>query len=232
MCIRDRPLQGLTQGAQPITSYNYGARNASRVRASFRALFAACMIYAGALWLAVMLFPHGFAALFSTDAELIDFTARALRVYMAVGVLFGVQLACQQTFIALGNAKSSLFLAVLRKIVLLIPLIYLLPAVLPMDLSLIHIYRAASCLAQAGQRQNSASPSPKRRRQKSHVIFSPPAASIDRSFTVYSRKAARVPVSPWGNAAPPSGLPRGARRSRLSPRLWHGVPWRGARFVV
>ena len=127
------PLQGLTQGAQPITSYNYGAKNAARVRASFRALLAACMIYAGALWLAVMLFPHGFAALFSTDAELIDFTARALRVYMAVGVLFGVQLACQQTFIALGNAKSSLFLAVLRKIVLLIPLIYLLPAVLPMD---------------------------------------------------------------------------------------------------
>ena len=127
------PLQGLTQGAQPITSYNYGARNASRVRASFRALFAACMIYAGALWLAVMLFPHGFAALFSTDEALIDFTAKALRVYMAVGVLFGVQLACQQTFIALGNAKSSLFLAVLRKIVLLIPLIYLLPAVLPMD---------------------------------------------------------------------------------------------------
>lgn len=127
------PLQGLTQGAQPITSYNYGARNASRVRASFRALLAACMIYAGALWLAVMLFPHGFAALFSTDEALIDFTAKALRVYMAVGVLFGVQLACQQTFIALGNAKSSLFLAVLRKIVLLIPLIYLLPAVLPMD---------------------------------------------------------------------------------------------------
>ena len=127
------PLQGLTQGAQPITSYNYGAKNAARVRASFRALLAACMIYAGALWLAVMLFPHGFAALFSTDEALIDFTARALRVYMAVGVLFGVQLACQQTFIALGNAKSSLFLAVLRKIVLRIPLIYLLPAILPMD---------------------------------------------------------------------------------------------------
>ena len=127
------PLQGLTQGAQPITSYNYGAKNASRVRASFRALLAACMIYAGTLWLAVMLFPHAFAALFSTDAGLIDFTAKALRVYMAVGVLFGVQLACQQTFIALGNAKSSLFLAVLRKIVLLIPLIYLLPATLPMD---------------------------------------------------------------------------------------------------
>ena len=127
------PLQGLTQGAQPITSYNYGAKNAARVRASFRALLAACMIYAGALWLAVMLFPHGFAALFSADEALIDFTARALRVYMAVGVLFGVQLACQQTFIALGNAKSSLFLAVLRKIILLIPLIYLLPAILPMD---------------------------------------------------------------------------------------------------
>ena len=127
------PLQGLTQGAQPITSYNYGAKNAARVRASFRALLTACMVYAGAVWLAAMLFPHAFAALFSDDAVLIDFTAKALRVYMAAGVLFGVQLACQQTFIALGNAKSSLFLAVLRKIILLIPLVYILPATLPMD---------------------------------------------------------------------------------------------------
>lgn len=127
------PLQGLTQGAQPITSYNYGAKNPARVRASFRALLVACMLYAGILWLAVMLFPQGFAMLFSDDAALIAFTAPALRVYMAAGVLFGVQLACQQTFIALGNAKSSLFLAVLRKLILLIPLVYILPAVLPMD---------------------------------------------------------------------------------------------------
>ena len=127
------PLQGLTQGAQPITSYNYGAKNPARVRASFRALLVACMCYAGILWLAVMIFPQGFARLFSNDQALVDFTARALRIYMAAGLLLGVQLACQQTFIALGNAKSSLFLAVLRKLILLIPLIYILPAVLPMD---------------------------------------------------------------------------------------------------
>ena len=127
------PLQGLTQGAQPITSYNYGAKNPARVRASFRALLVACMLYAGILWLAVMIFPQGFARLFSGDQALVDFTARALRIYMAAGLLLGVQLACQQTFIALGNAKSSLFLAVLRKLILLIPLIYILPAVLPMD---------------------------------------------------------------------------------------------------
>ena len=127
------PLQGLTQGAQPITSYNYGAKNPARVRASFRALLVACMFYAGILWLAVMIFPQGFARLFSGDQALVDFTARALRIYMAAGLLLGVQLACQQTFIALGNAKSSLFLAVLRKLILLIPLIYILPAILPMD---------------------------------------------------------------------------------------------------
>ena len=127
------PLQGLTQGAQPITSYNYGAKNPARVRASFRALLVACMLYAGILWLAVMIFPQGFARLFSGDQALVDFTARALRIYMAAGLLLGVQLACQQTFIALGNAKSSLFLAVLRKLILLIPLIYILPAILPMD---------------------------------------------------------------------------------------------------
>ena len=126
-------MQGLTQGAQPITSYNYGAKNPARVRASFRALLVACMLYAGILWLAVMIFPQGFARLFSNDQALVDFTARALRIYMAAGLLLGVQLACQQTFIALGNAKSSLFLAVLRKLILLIPLIYILPAILPMD---------------------------------------------------------------------------------------------------
>lgn len=103
------------------------------MREGFRVLLKACLVYSGGLWLLVMLFPQGFAMLFSTDQALISFTARALRVYMAVSVLFGVQIACQQTFIALGNAKSSLFLAVLRKLILLIPLIYVLPALLPMD---------------------------------------------------------------------------------------------------
>ncbi|QNL45859.1 MATE family efflux transporter [Oscillibacter hominis] len=124
------PLQGLTQGAQPITSYNYGAKNAARVREAFRLLLISCMVYSVALWGAVQLFPKGFIEIFNSEPELVAFTVHALRIYMAVSFVFGAQLACQQTFIALGNAKSSLFLALLRKIILLIPLIYLLPALI------------------------------------------------------------------------------------------------------
>ncbi len=121
------PLVGLTQGAQPIISYNYGARNAERVKRAFRLLLFACVAYSSALWLAVQLAPKAFVMIFNNDASLVAFTVPALRIYMAVSLLFGVQLACQQTFIAIGNAKSSLFLAVLRKIILLIPLIYICP---------------------------------------------------------------------------------------------------------
>lgn len=121
------PLQGLTQGAQPIISYNYGARNSERVRAAFRCLLRACILYSLALWAVVQLFPRSFVMVFNSDAELVEYAAWALRIYMAATGIFGVQIACQQTFIALGNAKTSLFLAVLRKIILLIPLIYILP---------------------------------------------------------------------------------------------------------
>ncbi|MBU5626820.1 MATE family efflux transporter [Oscillibacter sp. MSJ-2] len=124
------PLQGLTQGAQPIISYNYGAKNAGRVRGTFRLLLICCLVYSTALWGAVQLFPQGFIEIFNNEPELVAFTVHALRIYMAVSFVFGAQLACQQTFIALGNAKSSLFLALLRKIILLIPLIYLLPALM------------------------------------------------------------------------------------------------------
>ena len=121
------PLQGLTQGAQPIVSYNYGARNPQRVREAFRCLLLACVTYSLTLWALVQLMPRMFAGIFTPDPELRSYAAWALRVYMAATGIFGVQIACQQTFIALGNAKTSLFLAVLRKIILLIPLIYLLP---------------------------------------------------------------------------------------------------------
>ena len=121
------PLQGLTQGAQPIVSYNYGARNAQRVREAFRCLLIACVTYSFTMWALVQLMPQIFAGIFTPDPELRSYAAWALRVYMAATGIFGVQIACQQTFIALGNAKTSLFLAVLRKIILLIPLIYLLP---------------------------------------------------------------------------------------------------------
>lgn len=124
------PLQGLAQGAQPISSYNYGAGNGARVKKTFWMLLACSLIYSGALWLAIMLFPELFARIFSPDAELIAFTKTALRVYMGCLVLMGAQIACQMTFISLGNAAASIVVAVMRKFVLLLPLIYLLPHVM------------------------------------------------------------------------------------------------------
>ena len=121
------PLQGLTQGAQPIISYNFGARNEQRVRDAFKTLLTACLTYSLVLWAAVQLFPRAFVMIFNNDPTLVAYAAKALRVYMAATGIFGIQIACQQTFIALGNAKTSLFLAALRKIILLIPLIYILP---------------------------------------------------------------------------------------------------------
>ena len=121
------PLQGLTQGAQPIISYNYGARNPQRVRRAFKVLLIACVTYSLTLWALVQLFPQLFALMFTSNQGLVDYAAWALWIYMAATGIFGVQIACQQTFVALGNAKTSLFLAALRKIILLIPLIYILP---------------------------------------------------------------------------------------------------------
>nr|WP_325211737.1 MATE family efflux transporter [uncultured Oscillibacter sp.] len=121
------PLQGLSQGAQPIVSYNYGARNAQRVKDAFKCLLKSCVTYSAVLWLLVQAFPRLLVQIFNNDPALVDYAAWALRIYMATGCIFGIQIACQQTFVALGNAKTSLFLAVLRKIILLIPLIYILP---------------------------------------------------------------------------------------------------------
>ena len=124
------PLQGFGQGAQPITSYNYGARHKARVKATFRLLLKLCLGYSIPLWLCVMAFPKLFAIMFTSDAALTAFTAPMLRVYMASMFLFGIQIACQMTFTALGNAKASIAAAVMRKLVLLIPLIYIMPQIL------------------------------------------------------------------------------------------------------
>lgn len=121
------PLQGLGQGAQPIMSYNFGAENMDRVRKAFKLLLKASLGYATALWAAIMLFPRLFAAMFTSSAPLLDYTADALRVYIAALFLMGVQMACQMAFTSLGNAKASITVAIMRKFVLLIPLIYLLP---------------------------------------------------------------------------------------------------------
>ncbi len=121
------PLQGLGQGAQPIMSYNYGARNASRVKKAYFLLLKASLCYSFVLWLVIMLFPQIFAGMFTPDAELIEFTKTALRIYMAVMFIFGIQISCQMAFNSLGKAVSSIIVAVMRKFVLLIPLIYIMP---------------------------------------------------------------------------------------------------------
>lgn len=127
------PLQGLGQGAQPIISYNYGAGNKGRVKKAYFLLLKSSLLYSCLLWGGIMLFPAGFAGIFTSDPHLVEFSAMALRIYMAVMFLFGIQMACQMTFTSLGNAKASITVAVVRKFVLLIPLIYLLPRILPMD---------------------------------------------------------------------------------------------------
>lgn len=121
------PLQGIAQGAQPITSYNYGANNTERVKKTFRVLLTVNLIYSVTLWLAVMLMPQFFVSIFTPETAMIEFASKVLRVYMAVMFLFGIQIACQMTFTALGNATSSIIVAVTRKFILLLPLIYIMP---------------------------------------------------------------------------------------------------------
>lgn len=121
------PLHGLTQGAQPIASYNYGAGNIERVSKVFKILLISCLVFSTTLWAAAELIPGTLAGIFTNDAELIEFSKWALRVYMATSCAFGAQIACQQTFIALGNAKYAVILALLRKVIILIPLIFILP---------------------------------------------------------------------------------------------------------
>lgn len=121
------PMQGIAQGAQPISSYNYGAGNASRVKQTFKLLLVSCVVYSTLLWGMIMLFPQIFAGIFTPEAELIEFTSKALRIYCGVMCLFGIQIACQMTFVSIGNATCSIIVAVVRKFVLLLPLIYIIP---------------------------------------------------------------------------------------------------------
>ena len=121
---------GIAQGAQPITSYNYGARNTQRVRQTFRLLLKVCLCYSVALWAVIQLCPGAFARIFTPNAALVAFTVPALRIYCGALFLFGIQIACQMTFVSIGAAGCSIIVAVLRKFVLLLPLIYLMPRLL------------------------------------------------------------------------------------------------------
>ena len=121
------PLSGICQGAQPIISFNFGAGNKERVISAFKCALFICVSYASIGWLCTLLVPNVFARIFTSDQMLIDHTSRCMRIYMAGIFAFGFQICCQQTFVALGQAKTSLLLACLRKLVLLIPLIFILP---------------------------------------------------------------------------------------------------------
>lgn len=127
------PLQGLGQGAQPIISYNYGAKNAERVKKAFRLLLTASLCYSVTLWALVMAVPQAFVMMFNTNEALVSYTIPALRIYLGALLLFGIQVACQMTFTSMGNALASVIVAVVRKFVLLLPLIYIMPLIFTAD---------------------------------------------------------------------------------------------------
>ena len=121
------PLQGFCQGGQPIMSYNFGAGNTDRVKKAFFVQFGVCVAYATIFWGLCMLIPNVFAGIFTTDAALAEYASWAIRIYMAGIFSVGLQISCQQSFMALGQAAISLVMAFLRKLILLIPLIFILP---------------------------------------------------------------------------------------------------------
>ena len=121
------PLSGICQGGQPLISFNYGARKYDRVKEAFFCQFGVCVAYTTAFWAVLMVLPNVFAGIFTSDAALVDYTAWALRIFLACGFSVGFQISCQQAFMALGQAKISLIMALLRKVFLLIPMIFILP---------------------------------------------------------------------------------------------------------
>ncbi len=121
------PAQGIGQGAQPIISYNYGAKNVDRVKKAFKAFLIICFSYIFVFGMTIELFPQLFIRIFNDNPELMETATWTIRLYGCALLFFGIQMAVQQTLIALGKAKASLFIACLRKVILLVPLIYILP---------------------------------------------------------------------------------------------------------
>lgn len=142
------PLTGLAQGSQPIISFNFGAGNYDRVRKAFFVLFKVSIVYGICVWAMSVFIPDILVSVFTSDIALQGYAAPALRIYMATSLVFGIQVSCQQTFLALGNAKTSLFLAALRKLILLIPLIFILPQFMdPQDIAVFTAEPVADLLA-------------------------------------------------------------------------------------
>ena len=124
------PMQGVGQGAQPILSFNYGSGDAERVKKTYKLLLIVSCSYSFVIWGCIMVMPKVFAGIFTPDAQLLEFTAKALRIYCGGLGIFGIQIACQMAFVSLGNALCSMTVAIMRKLVLLLPLIYLMPKVI------------------------------------------------------------------------------------------------------
>lgn len=143
------PMMGVCQGGQPLISYNYGAGKMDRVKEAFYCQFVLCAGYAVAFWLLVMLAPNILAGLFTDNTPLVNYTAWSLRIFLACGFSIGFQISCQQAFVALGQAKVSLFMACLRKLILLIPLIFVLPLFLQNDVLAVFLAEPVSDLIAA-----------------------------------------------------------------------------------
>ena len=124
-------LPGLVQGAQALLSYNYGARNISRVKNTFRLLLISCVSGSFIIWIICMIDPGTVASIFTNNSELIAYTQTTMRIYLAALLIYGVQVACQYSFVALDQPKRAIFLTIWRKIILLIPLIFILPHIVP-----------------------------------------------------------------------------------------------------
>ena len=124
-------LPGLVQGAQPLLSYNLGAGNIPRVKRTFRLLLACCVGGSFLIWLLCMTMPETVAAIFTNDVALVEYTAWSMRLYLPALLIYGIQVACQYSFVALEQASKAIFLTVWRKVILLIPLIFLMPHVWP-----------------------------------------------------------------------------------------------------
>lgn len=124
-------LPGLVQGAQPLLSYNLGSKNIPRVKKTFRLLLICCVSGSFLIWLLCMTVPGAVASIFTNDAVLIDYTEWSMRVYLPMLLIYGIQVACQYSFVALDQAPKAIFLTVWRKIILLIPLIFFLPHIWP-----------------------------------------------------------------------------------------------------
>lgn len=123
------PMQGFTQGVQPIISYNYGAGNRKRIIDTFKITVTCCLSFSLISCITMSLFPEFFVRLFNNQPELVELTSKMLPVFLFGMSIFGLQSSCQSTFMGLGQAKISLFLALLRKIVLLVPLAIVLPII-------------------------------------------------------------------------------------------------------